>query len=61
MVTIQDPISGEPKQQLVQTVTDPQTGQTLQLPVVSNVTSEDLTDGTDSATTLKITFAHYFV
>ena len=36
-ITVQDPVTGQMKQQLVQTVVDPKTGQTSQIPIDNNV------------------------
>jgi len=36
VITVADPVTGEPVQQMVQTVVDPSTGQTIQVPVQSN-------------------------
>ena len=35
-VTVQDPVTGQMKQQLVQTVVDPKTGKTSQIPIANN-------------------------
>lgn len=37
VITVADPVTGEPVQQMVQTVVDPSTGQTIQVPVQSNL------------------------
>ena len=37
VITVADPVTGEPVQQMVQTVVDPSTGQTIQVPAQSNV------------------------
>ena len=36
VITIQDPVTGQMKQQLVQTVVDPKTGQMSQIPINNN-------------------------
>ena len=36
VITVADPVTGEPVQQMVQSVVDPSTGQTIQVPVQSN-------------------------
>ena len=45
VVTVQDPITGEPVKQLVQTVTDATTGKIVQIPLPANVQADNLDEG----------------
>ena len=44
-MTVQDPITGEPVKQLVQTVTDATTGKIVQIPLPANVQADNLDEG----------------
>jgi hypothetical protein len=45
-VTVEDPITGEPVKQLVQTVTDATTGKTVQIPLpMANIQADNLDEG----------------
>ena len=44
VVTVEDPITGEPVKQLVQTVTDASTGKTVQIPL-PNIQADNLDEG----------------
>ena len=43
-MTVEDPITGEPVKQLVQTVTDASTGKTVQIPL-PNIQADNLDEG----------------
>ena len=46
VVTVEDPITGEPVKQLVQTVTDAKTGKTIQIPLpMANIQADNLDEG----------------
>ena len=46
VVTVEDPITGEPVKQLVQTVTDAKTGKTVQIPLpMANIEGQNLDEG----------------
>jgi hypothetical protein len=46
VVTVEDPITGEPVKQLLQTVTDAKTGKTIQIPLpMANIQADNLDEG----------------
>ena len=45
-MTVEDPITGEPVKQLVQTVADPKTGKIVQIPLpMANIQADNLDEG----------------